>query len=108
MAEFQIKAGDTAPPFKGRCLDAKGAAIPTLGTVVRFRMKPRTAGLRAPIDQLAAWTNTTTAEASYAWQTGDTAVPGLYDAEFHVTYVDGRSETFPNGEYVTVEILAAA
>lgn len=47
-------------------------------------------------------------EATYAWQTGDTATPGLYNAEFAVTFVGGAVETFPNGEYAVVEILPAA
>lgn len=105
---FQLKAGDTAPPFVGRCLDPKGSPIPTLGAAVRFRMRPQVGGIAVPIDRPATWSDVARAEASYQWQAGDTDTPGLYDAEFHVTFGDGHGETFPNGEYAVVEILPAA
>lgn len=82
--------------------------MPTFGASVHFRMRPRVAGLRASIDVPAVWSNPATAEATYQWVAGDTDTPGLYDAELHVIFGDGRSETFPNGEYVTVEVLPAA
>jgi hypothetical protein len=107
---FEIKQGDSSPPFVGRCLDAKGRPTPTLGATVRFRMRPQVAGLRAAIDSPAVWSDPARAEATYAWphDGSDTDTPGLYDAELHVIYGDGSSETFPNGEYVTVEVLPAA
>jgi len=82
--DFQIKAGDTSPAFTGKCLDANKVPVQTLGATVHFRMKPKVAGLRAALDQPATWLDPALAKAQYAWQTGDTAIPGLYDAEFHV------------------------
>lgn len=109
MAEpFTLKQGDTSPPFSGQCVDQLGQPIATLGATVQFRMRPRVAGLRAPIVAAAVWDDPLTALATYQWVAGDTDVPGLYDAEFNVIYANGTSETFPNGEYVPVEILPPA
>lgn len=105
---FTLKAGDTAPAFVGKCLDASGAPIATLGATVAFRMKPVVAGLAPPLAAAAVWSDAATAEATYAWVSGDTDIPGMYYAEFHVTFANGKTETFPNGEYAVVEILAAA
>jgi hypothetical protein len=44
--------------------------------------------------------------AQFAWAPGDTDVPGLYRAEFKVTFGDGKVEKFPNGDYLDLEILA--
>jgi hypothetical protein len=39
-----------------------------------------------------------------AWQVTETANAGLYEAEFPVTYANGKTETFPNDEFILVKI----
>jgi hypothetical protein len=107
-ADFTLKAGDTSPEFVGKCLDQTKTPVPTLGATVRFRMRPQVRNLRSVIDTPAVWSNPATAEATHLWAPDETAVPGLYDAEFHVVWADGKSESFPNDEYVIIEILPAA
>lgn len=107
-ADFTLKAGDTSPDFVGKCLDNAGVPVPTLGATPRFRMKPQVNGLRPLIDTLAVWSDPVKAEATHLWSTADTAVPGLYDAEFHVVWANGKSESFPNDGYVVIEIMPAA
>lgn len=41
----------------------------------------------------------------YAWSGSDTATAGMYSAEFEITFGDGKIETFPNSDYIRVEIL---
>jgi hypothetical protein len=107
-APFRLKVGDTLPALIGQCLDAKNTPIPTLGAMVTFRMRPQVTGLRAPIVAAGSWDDPATAMAKYEWQAGDTDVPGLYDCDFLVDFGGGVTESFPNGEYVVVEILPAA
>lgn len=40
----------------------------------------------------------------YLWRPLDTAVNGMFRAEFRVTYADGRIETFPNNDFIMVNI----
>jgi len=41
----------------------------------------------------------------YQWSEGDTDTPGVYEAEFEVTYDGGAVETFPNANYRIIEIV---
>jgi hypothetical protein len=105
---FEIKQDDTSPPFRGVAKDARGQPVPLAGSSVVFRMSPQIQGLRADIVAEATF-DEATSELSYAWQPGDTSVPGLYDAEFAVTFAAGAGvETFPSGEYAVVEVLPRA
>jgi hypothetical protein len=40
------------------------------------------------------------------WQAADTTTPGLYNAEWEVTFTDGTVATFPNERYLLVEMKA--
>jgi hypothetical protein len=44
----------------------------------------------------------------YAWNTGETDAPGLYEAQFVVTYSDSTVETFPNAQFITVSVNGLA
>jgi hypothetical protein len=105
---FEIKEGDTSPPFRGIAKDARGRAVELGGATVKFRMSPQITGLRPDIVAEATY-DQATSELIYRWAAGDTNTPGLYDAEFEVTLPGGAGvETFPNGEYAVVEVLPVA
>jgi hypothetical protein len=38
------------------------------------------------------------------WAPGETDAAGFYQAEFEVTYQDGKRETFPNNGYISLLI----
>jgi hypothetical protein len=48
--------------------------------------------------------NATGGIARYDWAAGDTNTPGIYSAEFAITFSDGRQLTFPNDGFMLFEI----
>lgn len=42
---------------------------------------------------------------SYQRVAGDTDTAGVCRAEFEVTYSDGKIETFPNSEYIQINVM---
>lgn len=104
--DFYIKAGDTYSPINRTLLDANNAPMDiSAATGVRFHMQPVHGGTF--IDRAAQVVNAAQGTVRYAWQAGDTATPGMYLAEWEVTYAGGATETFPNGGYDVVLITAA-
>ena len=97
MATFTLKRGDTAPALRY-------ALIPdtldlTGGTVVF--------NVRRLLDRRPATIVTASPPVvEYQWQTGDLDSAGLFLAEFEVTYPDGRVETFPPDNSLSVHVMS--
>lgn len=97
---FYIKRGDTSPAIR---FALEPASVILTGATVRFQMRARNGALI--MDAAASIvTPTGTPTVQYAWQAGDTATAGLYEAEFRVTYADAKVETFPNAGFIPVRI----
>jgi hypothetical protein len=97
---FEIKRGDTSPAIRYALIPA---TVVLTGATVRFQMRPRNGTV--VLDVIATVvTATGTPTVEYSWQAGDTATAGLYEAEFRVTYADGKIETFPNGGFIQVRV----
>jgi hypothetical protein len=103
METFYIKRGDTSPAIR-YALDP--ASVVLTGATVRFQMRARRSrGGATLIDAPAVVvTATGTPTVEYQWQTGEIANAGIFEAEFRVTYADGRVETFPNDEFISVKV----
>jgi hypothetical protein len=99
----KVKEGDTFPNPESVLSDASGDQVNLSGATVRFRMAKLDG---TPIFERAAVIDNNTAPAvvHYVWQTGDTATPGAYRAEWEVTYAGGIIETFPQNSYLEVLI----
>lgn len=105
MPSFSMKRGDTSPTLEyetGVFEDGSGVFV---GASATFFMKSQ---LDA---SLLVSGSATIADIDgvlhYAWTAGDTDVVGPYDAEFEVTYLGGRVETFPRAStdpYLTVTV----
>jgi hypothetical protein len=84
-------------------LEGDGGAIPDLtGATVLFRLLKNDVLI---FEKPALIENPPTdGIARYEWDDGDTAAYGTFDAEWIVTYADGREETFPPDRYNRVFI----
>jgi hypothetical protein len=100
---FTIKRGDTSPSLRWELADTE---INLTGASVIFNMKRLYNGA-VVVDRASADVVTGAAipTLGYSWRAEDTAVPGIYRAEFEITFADLSVETFPNGEYIVVNIL---
>lgn len=105
MQTFYIKQHDTSPSLKAFLKNPDGSAMVLTEASVCFNMLSSSGevvvsrGDVRVIDELLG-------EVQYDWQTADTDVPGLHQAEFEVTFNNGRIETVPNHENLAVSIAA--
>ena len=100
MDSFTIKRGDTSPAIR---YALEPATVVLTGATVRFQMRARNGAVLMDVAALVV-TATGTPTVEYSWQAGDTATAGLYEAEFRVTYADGKIETFPNDGFILVRV----
>lgn len=101
IATFHLKQNDTSPALLYR-LDP---AVNLAGATVVFNMRPRGGGT-VVVDREAASIEGDPANGvvRYDWDAADTAAAGRFEAEFEVTYSDGTVETFPNNDFIVVQI----
>jgi hypothetical protein len=106
VADFTIKVGDVLPPITATLEDVDGAVDLTNADAVLFKLQP-IAGGALTVDGTAGVVGLATAgQVRYVWQAADTTTPGLYNAEWEVTFTDGTVATFPNERYLLVEMKA--
>lgn len=98
---FNIYEGDTSPGVEFAL--APTTIVLTNATVV-FRWKPVGAEAWTNTEPAIIQTATVTPTLRYDWQAGETDTPGLYEAQFRVTYLDGTIETFPNTGAITISV----
>ena len=101
--DFKIKRNDTRPAIEATISASASDTI----TTVEFHMASSDGTLKVAagsgtIVQQAS--STQAAKVKYQWQTGDTDTDGKYNAEFEVTFSDGRVETYPNEGFLKVQV----
>lgn len=102
MRQFTIKRGDTSPALLFELLPKD---VVLSGATVRFNMRIRdtnTVVVNRASGAVEVGVGTPTVR--YNWTQADTAKAGEYDAEFEVTYLDGKIETFPNDGFIPILI----
>ena len=102
--EYFLRQGDVGLVIRTICRDAAGNAVDIAGASVRFHMSPIN-GSGTPSIATAATNEdaTVNGQVSYTF-TSAINTPGLYLAEFQVTYGGGAVQTFPNGDYIMVYV----
>jgi hypothetical protein len=103
---FEIKEGDTLPEIETVLLDGAGSPLNMTNAIsVTLKMvscgHPRTVVLN---HVAATFVADATGTVSYAWQTGDTAVPGKYNIEWRATFPVVGVITIPSKGYDMVEV----
>lgn len=105
MPEYvRIKEGDRRPSVTMQALDAVGAPVNFgVGATAKFIMTRK--GEATPtVNAAATIVDATLGKLQYDWATGNTDAAGVYDAEFEVTFGDGRKLSIPNFEHLVVVI----
>lgn len=107
MSDFVLKANDRLPAIKAT-LNVQGTPVPLdTATKVDFIMRSKGANQSEPkVNAAAVIVDPTGGIVRYDWAVGDTSTPGSYEAEWEVTWSDGKTQTFPTKTYHTIDILA--
>lgn len=100
---FYIKQNNTLPAYTDTLTDTQNNVVDLTGATVMFHMTNMFAG--NVVNAAAIITNAAAGQVSYSWQSGDTATPGVYSAEWTVTFSGGAQETFPLNGYRQIEVL---
>ena len=103
MSEGTFVQGDTAPDITVTLYQSDGTTpLDLTDSTVKFQMRKAddrkfTVDASADVD-----TDPTTGKVSYRWSVGDLAVPGDYQAQWEVTYNDGRIQTTATPNEISV------
>lgn len=106
--DFSIKTGDTGPAIEATLTGANDEAVNIFDADVRFIMRSirgTEAVLAAEAENLQVGEDTNVGKVRYEWAEGDTETPGLYFAEWEVTFQNDAVETFPNDGHLVVAVI---
>ena len=101
---FYIKQNDTASFLTRDLKDAFGAPVNVTGAAVKFSMRVKPAGTVKVDDEDAVIVTAGTGRVRYEWTAANTNTADEYEAEFQVTYANGKIQTFPNDGHIPVVI----
>jgi hypothetical protein len=101
---FYIKQNDTASFLTRDLKDAFGAPVNVTGAAVKFSMRVKPAGTIKVDDEDAVIVTAGTGRVRYEWTAANTDTADEYEAEFQVTYANGKIQTFPNDGHIPVMI----
>lgn len=96
-----LKRNDTKDVISYITKYPNGSIVDLTGATVRFIMGK---GNKLITESPANVVNASTGEVEYQLQETDTAIAGTFNAEFEVTFSDGKIKTFPNDGYIEVKI----
>ena len=101
---FDIKQNDTAPKLEAFLQDDKGRPVNLTGASTVFHMR-LASDLSAKITSGSVTVESATkGHVSFTWTASNTDTAGIYQGEFQVTFVSGAIQTFPNNDYIKVNI----
>ena len=101
---FNITQNDTSPTLSVVIADSDGTAIDLTGASVQFKMRAVNSST-LKVNASASITHASNGAVSYTFSSSNTDTSGLFQGEFQVTFSGGAIETFPNAEYISINIL---
>lgn len=106
MADFYIGQGARRPNLVANLMDATGPVNLASASSVTFRMRLQNG--TTTVSGSCTVSSPAEGEVTYSWGASDTATPGVFIAEFSVTWTTGVTQTFPTDRVLTVEVRDAA
>ncbi|MFC6717903.1 hypothetical protein ACFQGT_09710 [Natrialbaceae archaeon GCM10025810] len=103
MSTFTIKQGDTSPALEATLRDGSGLPIDLTDATVELRVRDEHGEVH--INSSAFVEPEEDGVVVYEWKPEDTARPGIFRGEWHVTFEDGSVETFPNSGYLSIYVV---
>ncbi len=104
---FTIKQYNTIPLLEATLLDSNNQPVDLADATVVFTMRSRDNDTLV-VDGDALVIDALEGKVAYPWVSTDTAVPGAYHGEFVVTYSGGGIESFPNSNYIDINVVRSA
>jgi len=102
---FTIKKGDTSPALTATLIDPDGEPAPlALADKVEFFLNtPRSdESISANMSSGVSILDEDEGRVSYSWSSGDTDAVGQREAEFVVTFDNGKVQSYPNDGFIYV------
>lgn len=99
----KIKADNTAPPLRLRCLTEGGDPYNLTGFTVTLKLR-RTEADTNKVDSTVTLDQPEVGVVEYSWQTGDTDTTGVFEGELVANDGAGTVVSFPNHGNFTVHI----
>jgi hypothetical protein len=104
LADFTIPQGQTTPAITAQLLLPNGALPNLTGATVQFTMQ-LPGSTTYTVNATATITDPINAWVSYQWVTGNTALPGTFNARWVVTYPNSTVQLFPALSYLQVQVV---
>ncbi len=104
--EIDVRQNDTLPYFDFTLIkNSQGTPHDLTGATVVFSMASEI-GETPKIDEgNVTIVDALAGEVRYSFDAADTDTIGMFYGEFEVTFSDGRILTFPEGDYINVNII---
>jgi hypothetical protein len=99
----QLKRNDTKDTISYKVTNKDGSVVNLTGATVRFVMGK---GKNLITNSNATIVNAVSGDVSYTLTDSDTLAAGTFNAEFEVTFSDGKVKTYPSNGYILVNIQA--
>ena len=99
-----LKRGDTRTAIKATLKNPTGIAVDLTNASVKFIMADPYGTVK--INRTAEIQDAPTGIVWFVFEPPETSVAGTYQAEFEVTFGDGRIDTYPNDDYLNVGIIS--